>query len=402
MAYSPNANEHKLAIVRPLEANNYNPLPIVITEAHGVWVTDAEGNQYLDMLSAYSALNAGHRHPRLVQALLDQSMKVALTSRAFYNEPYIEFCSRLTAYTGKEAVLPMNSGAEAVETAIKAARRWGYRNRGIPDNQAEIIVCTNNFHGRTLAVTSFSSTDAYREGFGPFLPGVRMIPYDDLTSLEQAITPLTAALLVEPIQGEAGIILPTPGYLTSAAALCRAHGILLIADEIQTGFGRTGARFACDHEGVIPDIYVLGKALGGGILPVSAIAADRSVMDVFDPGSHGSTFGGNPLACAVASEAIAVTIEEKHAERSRELGTRLLEAVRQIQHPHIREVRGLGLFVGIELTVPARAYCERLMKLGLLCKETHEHTIRLAPPLIISAEEVEWAISRLIQVFSAE
>ncbi|WP_127531963.1 ornithine--oxo-acid transaminase [Paenibacillus kobensis] len=399
MNQRPSNNEKLLAGVHPLEANNYLPLPLVITAAEGAWVTDADGVKYLDMLSAYSALNAGHRHPRLVRAMLDQSMRVTLTSRAFYNEPYIRFCTELTRYTDKEAVLPMNTGAEAVETAIKAARRWGYKHRNIPEGQAEIIVCTDNFHGRTITAVSCSSNIEYRSGFGPFTPGFRIIPYGDIEALEQAVTPHTAALLIEPIQGEAGIVLPPEGYLSACANLCRSSGILLIADEIQTGFGRTGRRFACDHESVAPDIYVLGKALGGGLLPVSAIAANRDILDVFDPGSHGSTFGGNPLACAVAVEAIAVTVEEQLAERSHELGNRLLEAMRELQHPDIREVRGRGLFIGIELHVPARPYCERLMKLGLLCKETHNHTIRLAPPLTITPAELEWAIGRLTNVF---
>lgn len=392
------ANSNLVASVYPLEAHNYNPLPIVIVDASGVWVTDANGERYLDMLSAYSALNAGHRHPRLVRALLDQALHVTLTSRAFYNEPYIRLCAALTKYTGKEAILPMNSGAEAVETAIKTARRWGYQKKGIPDNQAEIIVCANNFHGRTIAAISCSSEPAYMRNFGPFTPGFRIIPYGDIDALAKAITPHTAAFLVEPIQGEAGIIIPPDGYLSAAAALCQAHQVLFLADEIQTGFGRTGRRFACDYENVIPDIYILGKALGGGILPISAIAADRAILDVFEPGSHGSTFGGNALASAVAVEAIAVTEEEQLAQRSETLGNRLLSAIKQMTNPIIREVRGRGLFIGIELTVPARPLCEKLMALGLLCKETHEHTIRLAPPLTITDDELNWAISRLQQV----
>ncbi|PWW08487.1 ornithine--oxo-acid transaminase [Paenibacillus cellulosilyticus] len=386
--------------VHPLEAYNYNPLPIVIVDASGVWVTDAEGERYMDMLSAYSALNAGHRHPRLIRALLNQAMHVTLTSRAFYNEPYIRLCTSLTAYTKKDAILPMNSGAEAIETAIKTARRWGYRNKGIADNQAEIIVCANNFHGRTITAISFSSEQSYKHDFGPLTPGFRVIPYGDIDALEQAITSNTVAFLVEPIQGEAGIILPPAGYLSAAATLCRAHQLLFIADEIQTGFGRTGRRFACDYDNVVPDIYVLGKALGGGILPISAIAANRNILDVFEPGSHGSTFGGNALACAVAIEAIAVAEEEQHAQRSETLGNRLLESIKQISNPIIREVRGRGLFIGIELTIPARPICEQLMKLGLLCKETHESTIRLAPPLTISDDELNWAIGRLRQALS--
>ncbi|GMK38128.1 ornithine aminotransferase [Paenibacillus sp. CCS19] len=391
------ANSRLVASVYPLEAHNYNPLPIVIVDASGVWVTDANGERYMDMLSAYSALNAGHRHPRLIRALLDQAMHVTLTSRAFYNEPYIRLCSALTRYTGKEAILPMNSGAEAVETAIKTARRWGYQKKGIPENLAEIIVCANNFHGRTITAISCSSDHAYTQNFGPFTPGFRVIPYGDIDALEQAITPYTAAFLVEPIQGEAGIILPPDGYLATAASICQAQQILFIADEIQTGFGRTGRRFACDHENIIPDVYIVGKALGGGILPISAIAADRAILDVFEPGSHGSTFGGNALASAVAVEAIAVMEEERLAERSEALGKRLLAAIERMTNPIIREVRGRGLFIGIELTTPARPLCEKLMALGLLCKETHEYTIRLAPPLTITEDELDWAISRLQQ-----
>lgn len=395
MDQTPLSNARLLAAVHSVEAHNYNPLPIVIVDASGVWVTDADGNRYMDMLSAYSALNAGHRHPRLVRALLDQAMRVTLTSRAFYNEPYIQLCAALASYTHKEAILPMNSGAEAVETAIKAARRWGYRNKGIAEDEAEIIVCANNFHGRTITAVSFSSEPSYRTGFGPFTPGFRIVPYGDVSALEQAFTPNTAAFLVEPIQGEAGIIVPPDGYLAAAAALCQANGALLVADEIQTGFGRTGRRFACDYDNIVPDIYVLGKALGGGIVPISAIAADRAVLDVFEPGSHGSTFGGNALACAVAVEAIAVAEEERHWQRSAALGARLLDAMKRLTNPAIREVRGRGLFIGIELTVPARPLCERLMTLGLLCKETHERTIRLAPPLNITDEELDWAIGKL-------
>ncbi|GFN32778.1 ornithine--oxo-acid transaminase [Paenibacillus xylaniclasticus] len=395
MNRSPGANHHLITSVQPYEAHNYNPLPIVITEASGVWVTDAEGNRYMDMLSAYSALNAGHRHPRIIRALLDQARRVTLTSRAFYNEPYIQLCSTLTKYTGKDAILPMNSGAEAVETAIKAARRWGRHTKGIAENSAEMIVCSNSFHGRTITTISFSSEPAYRRDFGPFTPGFKIVPYGDITALEQAFTPNTVAFLVEPIQGEAGIIVPPDGYLSAAYALCKKNHSLFIADEIQTGFGRTGSRFACDFDHVIPDIYVLGKALGGGIVPISAIAADRAILDLFDPGSHGSTFGGNALACAVAVEAITVAEEEQHPKRSAILGARLLDAIKQISNPMIREVRGRGLFIGIELNVPARPICERLMNLGLLCKETHELTIRLAPPLTITDEELDWAIGRL-------
>ncbi|CAM4211661.1 ornithine--oxo-acid transaminase [Paenibacillus alkaliterrae] len=381
-------------------AHNYHPLPIVISYAEGVWVQNSEGERYMDMLSAYSALNQGHRHPRIIEALKEQADKVTLTSRAFHNEVMGAFCEKLAAYTGKERILPMNTGAEAVETAIKAVRRWACGVKHIPDGQAEIIVFEGNFHGRTLTVTSFSSTQAYREGFGPFTPGFRIIPYGDLIALEAAINPNTAAVLIEPIQGEAGIRIPPDGFLSEAAMLCAKHGLLLIADEIQTGFGRTGRRFACDWENVIPDIYIMGKALGGGVLPVSAIAADSSVMDVFDPGSHGSTFGGNPLSCAVAIASLEVIESERLAERSSRLGEYFLAKLAALKHPDIVQIRGRGLFIAIELSVPARTYCERLMKLGLLCKETHDYVIRLAPPLIITDAEIDWAFERIQAVFT--
>ncbi|MDQ6419491.1 ornithine--oxo-acid transaminase [Paenibacillus sp. LHD-117] len=382
-------------------ARNYKPLPIVIAEAQGIWVTDPEGNRYMDMLSAYSALNQGHRHPRIIGALKEQADKVTLTSRAFHNEVSGGFYEKLAGYTGKGAVLAMNTGAEAVETALKAARRWAYRNRDIPENAAEIIVCEGNFHGRTIAVTSFSTTEEYRKDFGPFMPGFVTVPYGDLDALEKAMSPCTAAFLVEPIQGEAGIVIPPDGYLAAAAELCAERGILLVADEIQTGFGRTGRSFAMDWEGVKPDIYVLGKALGGGVMPVSAIAADKGIMDVFEPGSHGSTFGGNPLACAVASAAIDVVIDEKLAERSEALGTYFIKRLQEIASPILREIRGRGLFIGMELLVPARPYCEALMKEGLLCKETHERTIRFAPPLIIGKHDIDWAVPRIAQVIQS-
>lgn len=380
-------------------ARNYHPLPVVVTKAEGVHVTDADGNTYIDMLSAYSALNAGHRHPRIIQALKDQADKVTLTSRAFYNDQLGFFYERLSNYTGKDLILPMNTGAEAVETALKAARRYAYRNKGIPEDQAEVIVCEGNFHGRTITITSFSSSEEYRKEFGPFTPGFKPVPYGDLNALEQAITPNTAAFLVEPIQGESGIIIPPDGYLREARELCSRHRVLLLADEIQTGFGRTGKRFACDWEQVEPDLYILGKALGGGVFPVSAVAADQDVLGVFEPGSHGSTFGGNPLGCAVAIAALDVLEQEKLAERSRELGEYFAGRLRTIQHPDLKEVRGRGLFIGMELNVPARPYCERLMKLGVLCKETHEHTIRFAPPLIIRKSELDQAFECVRQAF---
>ncbi|GCL71204.1 ornithine--oxo-acid transaminase [Paenibacillus naphthalenovorans] len=380
-------------------ARNYQPLPVVISKAEGVWVYDPEGRKYLDMLSGYSALNQGHRHPRIIRALKDQADSVTLTSRAFHNERQGGFYERLSDYTGKPMILPMNTGAEAVETAIKAARRWAYFRKNVPEDQAEIIVCEGNFHGRTVTVTSFSSNPEYKRGFGPFTPGFVVIPYGDAGALERAITPRTAAFLVEPIQGEGGIVLPPAGYLQQAAAICKQRRVLLIADEIQTGFGRTGYRFACDAESVEPDAYILGKALGGGVLPISAVAADREVLEVFEPGSHGSTFGGNPLACAVATAAIQVVQDEKLAERSLELGDYFLGLLRQLTNPLIRDIRGRGLFIGVELAVPARAYCEQLKNKGLLCKETHENVIRLAPPLTIAKSDLDWAYSRIAEVF---
>lgn len=381
-----------------LGARNYLPLPVVISKAEGVWVFDPEGRKYLDMLSAYSALNQGHRHPRIIHALKDQADCVTLTSRAFHNDRLGALYERLSDYTGKAVILPMNTGSEAVETAIKAARRWAYAHKNIPENQAAILVCQGNFHGRTITVTSCSSNAEYKRGFGPFTPGFTVIPFGDADALEQAVSPRTAAFLVEPIQGEAGIVLPPAGYLRKAADICKQRKVLLVADEIQTGFGRTGYRFACDAEGVEPDVYILGKALGGGVLPVSAVAANREVLEVFEPGSHGSTFGGNPLACAVAIAALQVVLDEKLAERSLELGNYFLGLLRQLTHPLIRDIRGRGLFIGLELAAPARAYCEQLMSKGILCKETHDNVIRLAPPLTISTTELDWAYERIAEV----
>jgi len=350
-------------------ARNYNPLPIVISKAEGVWVEDPEGNRYMDFLSAYSAVSQGHRHPRVVQALMDQAQRV------------------------KERVLPMNTGAEAVETAIKAIRRWAYRVKGVEQNKAEIIVCEGNFHGRTTTIISFSSDPGYKKDFGPFTPGFKLIPYGDIDAFEDAINENTAAFLVEPIQGEAGIRIPPEGYLRRAAELCKQHNILLAADEIQTGFGRTGKLFGCDWEGVVPDIYIMGKALGAGVYPVSAVAADEEVLGVFEPGSHGSTFGGNPLGAAVGVASLEVIVEEHLPERSLELGEYLNE--------HITELRGRGLFVGIELDTDARPYCEALKKEGVLAKETHVNVIRLAPPLVITRDELDWAIERIRGVLEA-
>ncbi|WP_019533104.1 ornithine--oxo-acid transaminase [Paenibacillus ginsengihumi] len=383
-------------------AGNYRPLPVVLVKGEGVWVEDADGRRYLDMLSAYSALNQGHRHPRIVAALKEQAERLTLSSRAFHNDRLAEFYELLAAYTGKPMILPMNTGAEAVETAIKAARRWAYRVKGVPPETAEIIVCEGNFHGRTVTVTSFSSNEEYKRDFGPFTPGFRLVPYGCLESLERAIAANTAAFLVEPIQGEAGVVLPPPGYLREAAALCRKHNVLVIADEIQTGFGRTGRRFACDEEQVVPDMYIVGKALGGGVFPVSAVAAERQVLSLFESGSHGSTFGGNPLGCAVAVASLRVIQEEKLAERAQALGKAWLQRLRTIRGPRIRDIRGRGLLIGIELTEAARPYCEKLMEAGLLCKETHENVIRLAPPLVIAQEELDWAFERIRSVLGAD
>ena len=380
-------------------AHNYKPLPIVISHAEGIWVSDPEGNTYMDMLSAYSSVNQGHRHPKIIAALKDQADKVTITSRAFYSEPLGEFYEKLSGVTGKNMILPMNTGAEAVETAIKAARRWGYRHKGVQDGRAEIIVASGNFHGRTTTIISFSSDDDYKEHFGPFTPGFVEVPYGDSQAIQNAITKHTVAVLIEPIQGEAGIIIPPDGYLKDIRNMCDENKILMIADEIQTGFGRTGKTFACDWENVSPDIYVMGKALGGGVFPISAVAADEGILNVFNPGSHGSTFGGNPLACAVSIAALDVLQNEKLAERSHQLGTYFLEKLSKITAPEIKEVRGRGLFIGVELHVPARPYCEKLKELGLLCKETHEHVIRFAPPLVITQDELDLAFEKIERVF---
>ncbi len=381
-------------------AHNYHPLDVVIERAEGVWVYDVDGNRYLDCLSSYSALNQGHCHPRILAALIEQASRLTLTSRAFRNDQLPLFCRELAQLCGMEAVLPMNTGAEAVETAIKAARRWGYGKKGIAADQAEIIVCHNNFHGRTTTIVGFSSEPEYRRGFGPFTPGFAGIPFGDAPALEAAITDNTCAFLFEPIQCEAGILIPPPGYLEQAASICRRKNVLLIADEIQTGLGRTGRMFDCEHEKVQPDIYVLGKALSGGFYPVSAVVSRRDVLDVFTAGSHGSTYGGNPLACAVSRAALDVIVTDRLAERSARLGSRLLDQLRSLRHPEIRAIRGRGLLAGIELTGPARPYCERLKHRGVLCKETHEYVIRLAPPLIISEEDLDWAMEQIRSVFS--
>ncbi|NQX62059.1 ornithine--oxo-acid transaminase [Paenibacillus qinlingensis] len=398
----PTQSSKIIAQTEKYGARNYNPLPLVISKAEGVWVENPEGQRYMDMLSAYSALNQGHRHPHILNALVEQAGKVTLTSRAFHSEILGQFYEKLALYTGKPMILPMNTGAEAVETAVKAVRRWGYDVKGISENQAEIIVCEGNFHGRTVTVTSFSSSPEYKRGFGPFTPGFRMIPYGDVDALREAIGPNTAGFIVEPIQGEAGIVIPQEGFLRESYELCKANQVLFVADEIQTGFGRTGRRFASDWEGVTPNLYVLGKALGGGVFPISAVAGDREVLEVFEPGSHGSTFGGNPLGCAVGIAALEVLEQEQLAERSDSLGAYFLKRLQEIENPLIQEIRGRGLFIGIDLTVPARPFCEALKDKGLLCKETHEHIIRLAPPLVITKDELDWAWQQLHDVLRVE
>jgi ornithine--oxo-acid transaminase len=382
-------------------AHNYHPLPVVITEAQGIWVTDVDGKKYLDCLAAYSAVNQGHCHPRLVAAMTKQAARCTLTSRAFHNDQLGPFCQELAAFCGMDVVLPMNTGAEAVETALKTCRRWGERVKGVAKDQGEIICCAGNFHGRTITIVSFSTDEDYRVGFGPFTPGFKTIPYGDAKALEAAIGPNTVGFLVEPIQGEAGVVVPPAGFLKRARELCTEHRVLLMADEIQAGFGRAGRKFASDLEGVKPDLYILGKALAGGMYPVSAVVGARDVLGVFEPGSHGSTFGGNPLGMAVAREALRVIVEEKLPERSAELGEYFMAGLRAIASPHVELVRGAGLWIGIVLKPSsggARRFCEALMKEGILCKETHSHIIRVAPPLVIEKADIDWALERFGRV----
>ncbi|CAI8825640.1 Ornithine aminotransferase [Bacillus pseudomycoides] len=381
-------------------AHNYHPLPIVISKAEGVWVEDPEGNRYMDLLSAYSAVNQGHRHPKIIDALIEQANRVTLTSRAFHSDQLGPWYEKVAELTNKNMVLPMNTGAEAVETAIKTARRWAYDVKKVEENRAEIIVCEDNFHGRTMGAVSMSSNEEYKRGFGPMLPGIIVIPYGDLEALKAAITPNTAAFILEPIQGEAGINIPPAGFLEEAYDVCKKENVLFVADEIQTGLGRTGKLFACDWDNVIPDMYILGKALGGGVFPISCVAANRDILGVFEPGSHGSTFGGNPLACAVSIAALDVLLDKKLTERSLQLGEKLVGQLKEIDNPMITEIRGKGLFIGIELNEPARPYCEKLKEAGLLCKETHENVIRIAPPLVISEEDLEWAFQKIKAVLS--
>ena len=395
--------EELLALAERYAAHNYHPLPVVIAEADGAWVTDVEGNRYLDMLAAYSALNFGHRHPRLVAAAHHQLDRLTLTSRAFHNDTFPVFCRELASLAGKDMVLAMNTGAEAVETAIKTARRWGYDVKGVAPGRAKIIVADGNFHGRTVTIVGFSTDPTAQAGFGPFTPGFEVVPYGDVDALRAAIDDDTVAFLVEPIQGEAGVIVPPDGYLRAARELCTGRGVLLMADEIQSGLGRTGTTFAVEHEGVVPDVYILGKALGGGIMPLSAVVADRDVLGVFKPGEHGSTFGGNPLACAIGIEVIDLLREGIYQRASAQLGAWLLEALRAAAIPQVSEIRGRGLWIGIDHEPgagTARAACERLMQRGILAKDTHESTIRLAPPLCVTREDLEWSLERIVDVIS--
>jgi ornithine--oxo-acid transaminase len=382
-----------------VSAPNYKPLPIVVSRAEGVWAWDVDGRKYLDCISAYSSLNQGHRHPRIVGALVEQAGKLTLTSRAVHNDQMGPFLRELCALARFEMALPMNTGAEAVETAIKLARKWGYRTKRVPHERAEIVVCRNNFHGRTTTIVGFSSEAQYREDFGPFTPGFKLVDFGDVDALRAAFTANTVAFLVEPIQAEAGIIVPPPGYLAAARALCREHNVLFVLDEIQTGLGRTGRMFAYEHEpGAVPDVLVLGKALGGGVYPVSAVLASRELMQLFRPGDHGSTFGGNPLAAAVGRASLQVLVDERLAERAETQGRYLIDELRALRAPCVADIRGRGLLIGIEVAASAgsaRAYCERLAERGVLAKDTHEQVIRLAPPLIVERAELDWLVGEL-------
>ncbi|UOR13159.1 ornithine--oxo-acid transaminase [Halobacillus amylolyticus] len=393
-----NSSQNIIDQTQEYGAKNYHPLPIVIAKAEGVWVEDPEGNRYMDMLSAYSAVNQGHRHPKIIQALHDQASRVTLTSRAFHNDQLGPWFEKICKLTNKEMALPMNTGAEAVETAIKATRRWAYDVKGVAKDKAEIIACTGNFHGRTMSAVSLSSEEEYKRSFGPMLPGIKVIPYGDIKALKEAINENTAGFLFEPIQGEAGIVMPPEGFLKEAYDICQKENVLYIADEIQAGLGRSGKMFACDWENVTPDMLILGKALGGGVFPISCVVANKDVLGVFNPGSHGSTFGGNPLACAVSVASLDVIEEENLVDRSLELGTYMMDELKKIDNPTIKEVRGKGLFIGVELTEPARSYCEKLKEKGLLCKETHENVIRFAPPLVIEKKDLQWAIDQIKEV----
>jgi ornithine--oxo-acid transaminase len=398
----PDLSQHYIELDETYGAHTYHPLDVVIERAEGVWVYDVEGNKYLDCLSAYSALNQGHRHPAIMKAAIGQMERVTLTSRAFRNDQMGPLLKELSELTGYEMAIPMNSGAEGIETAIKAARKWGYQVKGVPANQAEIIVCQGNFHGRTTTIVGFSSEEHYKKDFGPFAPGFVMIPFGDSAALQAAITPNTVAFLFEPIQGEGGVIVPREGFLKDAADICARNKVLLVADEIQTGLGRTGRLFASEHEGVRPDLVVIGKALSGGFYPVSAVLSDREILGLFRPGDHGSTFGGNPLAAAIARAALKVISKEHLINRSAELGAYFKGRLERIESDHIKEVRGKGLFIGVELHTQARRFCEALQERGILCKETHENVIRFAPPLVISRPEIDWAMTQIEPVLMAD
>jgi ornithine--oxo-acid transaminase len=397
------SSQQHIECVEQYSAHNYHPLPLVISEAQGVWMHDAEGNRYFDMLSAYSALNFGHRHPELIAVAKHQLDRITLTSRAMHNDQLGSFCKALAELCNMDAVLPMNTGAEAVETAIKTARKWGYKKRGIPSNAAKIICCDSNFHGRTTTILSFSTDAQARGDFGPFTPGFHTVPFGDSKALEEAIDRYTVAFLFEPVQGEAGVIIPPVGYLKEVRRICSERNILMIADEIQSGLGRIGDTFACQHEQVQPDIYILGKALGGGIVPISAIACKWDVMGVFLPGDHGSTFGGNPLACAIALKVIELLRAGIYQKNARELGHYMLERLQNQKLSKVARVRGKGLWAGIDVKKEAgraRKYCEELLEAGVVCKDTHEQTIRLAPPLCVSREELDWALERIEKVLA--
>lgn len=395
-------SEH-IELVESYAAHNYHPLPVVVAKAEGVWVEDVDGKRYMDMLAAYSAINFGHCNPELIAVAKEQLDKVTLTSRAFHNDQLGPLCRELAELCGMEAVLPMNTGAEGVETAVKTARKWGYTKKGVPADKAKIICCSGNFHGRTTTIVSFSTDPQAREGFGPFTPGFEIIKYGDIDALRSAIDDNTVAFLVEPIQGEAGIIVPPNGYLRQVRELCSERNVLFIADEIQSGLGRCGTTFCVEHEGVKPDVFILGKALGGGLVPVSAVVTSRDILSVFTPGDHGSTFGGNPLACAVARKVVEILKAGKYQSNARELGSYLFGKLATLKTDKIKEIRGRGLWVGIEFHKSAgvaRDFCERLMREGLLCKDTHEQTMRLAPPLCITKDEIDWAFERLQKVLT--
>ncbi len=399
----PKTSEEYIALENQYGAKNYKPLDVVLEKGQGIWVWDVDGKQYMDCLSAYSAVNQGHCHPRIMEALISQAQKLTLTSRAFRNDQLGLFFKEVCEITDSHMVLPMNSGAEAVETAIKSVRKWGYKQKGIPDGQAEIIVCENNFHGRTVTIVGFSTEAQYRDGYAPFTPGFVTVPYGDADALEAAITPNTVAFLMEPIQGEGGIIIPPDDYLPKVREVCDRHGIILITDEIQTGLGRTGKMLAEAHYGVVADVTLVGKALSGGVYPISAVLSNTEVLGVFSPGDHGSTYGGNPLACAIARTALKVLVEEGMIENAAKVGSHFMEQLQGLQSDYIHEIRGKGLLIGIELKPEAggaRRFCQALKEKGLLCKETHENVIRLAPPLIIRPEEADWAVERLKQVFA--